>query len=169
MLFRSNGEVEIISTHDQILGGPDGQIYIGCRFPADANYRCELQELGLKVGKKLAEKGALERFAVDFVTVDKGNGQWDRSSPIRENRIISFIELYSAPDSVVDFLGCDCCFSVFDCSWMEFGSVHHSVVCFQDSDFDRPQFLPPSVDFSGYLDLGSGFYCLVLHHLCAYP
>jgi hypothetical protein len=69
--------VEILSTHDQILGGPDGQIYIGCRFPADENYRCELQELGLKVGKKLAEKGALERFAVDFVTVDKGNGEWD--------------------------------------------------------------------------------------------
>ena len=72
-----NGEVEIISTHDQILGGPDGQIYIGCRFPADENYRCELQELGLRVGKKLAEKGALERFAVDFVTVDKGDGKWD--------------------------------------------------------------------------------------------
>jgi hypothetical protein len=72
-----NGEVEIISTHDQILGGPDGQIYIGCRFPADENYRCELQELGLRVGKKLAEKGALERFAVDFVTVDEGNGKWD--------------------------------------------------------------------------------------------
>ena len=30
-----NGEVEILSTHDQILGGPDGQIYLGCRFPAD--------------------------------------------------------------------------------------------------------------------------------------
>ncbi|OBQ11907.1 MAG: carboxylate-amine ligase [Anabaena sp. LE011-02] len=72
-----NGEVEIISTHDQILGGPDGQIYIGCRFPADEKYRCELQELGLRVGKKLAEKGALERFAVDFVTVDKGDGKWD--------------------------------------------------------------------------------------------
>jgi hypothetical protein len=48
------GEVEILSTHDQILGGPDGQIYIGCRFPADEKYRCQLQELGLKVGEKLA-------------------------------------------------------------------------------------------------------------------
>ncbi|TAF06843.1 MAG: carboxylate-amine ligase [Nostocales cyanobacterium] len=72
-----DGEVEILSTHDQILGGPDGQIYLGCRFPADENYRLELQDLGLKVGKKLAEKGALERFGVDFVTVDQGNGKWD--------------------------------------------------------------------------------------------
>jgi hypothetical protein len=72
-----NGEVEILSTHDQILGGPDGQIYLGCRFPADEKYRLELQKLGLEVGKKLAEKGALERFGVDFVAVDKGDGNWD--------------------------------------------------------------------------------------------
>ncbi|WP_066383851.1 MULTISPECIES: peptide ligase PGM1-related protein [unclassified Anabaena] len=71
------GEVEILSTHDQILGGPDGQIYLGCRFPADESYRLQLQNLGLKVGKKLAEKGALERFGVDFITVDQGNGEWE--------------------------------------------------------------------------------------------
>ncbi|WP_413175822.1 peptide ligase PGM1-related protein [Anabaena azotica] len=72
-----DGEVEILSTHDQILGGPDGQIYLGCRFPADESYRVQLQQLGLKVGKKLAEKGTLERFGVDFVTVDQGDGKWD--------------------------------------------------------------------------------------------
>ncbi len=71
------GEVEILSTHDQILGGPDNQIYLGCRFPADEKYRLQLQQLGLQVGKKLLEKGALERFGVDFITVDQGNGQWD--------------------------------------------------------------------------------------------
>jgi PGM1 C-terminal domain len=76
-LITPNGEVEILSTHDQILGGPDGQIYLGCTFPADETYRVQLQELGLKVGKKLAEKGALERFGVDFITVDLGNGKWD--------------------------------------------------------------------------------------------
>ncbi|ADI63661.1 peptide ligase PGM1-related protein [Trichormus azollae] len=70
-------KVEILSTHDQILGGPDGQVYLGCRFPADENYRVQLQQLGLKVGKKLAEKGILERFGVDFVTVNQGNGKWD--------------------------------------------------------------------------------------------
>ncbi|MBW4557171.1 MAG: carboxylate-amine ligase [Trichormus sp. ATA11-4-KO1] len=71
------GEVEIVSTHDQILGGPDGQIYLGCRFPADPSYRLQLQQWGLKIGKKLAEKGAFERFGVDFITVDQGNGEWD--------------------------------------------------------------------------------------------
>ncbi|MBE9006800.1 carboxylate-amine ligase [Fortiea sp. LEGE XX443] len=71
------GEVEILSTHDQILGGPDGQIYLGCRFPADESYRLPLQQLGLKVGGKLAEKGAIERFGVDFITVDQGDKNWD--------------------------------------------------------------------------------------------
>lgn len=75
------GEVEILSTHDQILGGPNGQIYLGCRFPADESYRLRLQALGLKVGKKLAEKGAIERFGVDFVAVHQpdavGKPEWD--------------------------------------------------------------------------------------------
>jgi hypothetical protein len=63
------GEVEILSTHDQILGGPSGQIYLGCRFPADEAYRLRIQDLSLKVGRSLAEKGALERFGVDFIAV----------------------------------------------------------------------------------------------------
>jgi hypothetical protein len=63
------GTVEILSTHDQILGGPDGQIYLGCRFPADDAYRLRLQELGLKIGHFLADKGALERYGVDFIAV----------------------------------------------------------------------------------------------------
>jgi hypothetical protein len=71
------GEVEILSTHDQILGGPDGQIYLGCRFPADESYRLQIQNLGLEVGKNLAKKGALERYGVDFITVQKDNGEWD--------------------------------------------------------------------------------------------
>lgn len=75
------GDVEILSTHDQILGGPNGQIYLGCRFPADESYRLRLQELGLRVGKSLAEKGATERFGVDFVVVQQPNvtdkPEWD--------------------------------------------------------------------------------------------
>jgi PGM1 C-terminal domain len=70
------GTVEILSTHDQILGGPDGQIFLGCQFPAAAGYRRQLQELGLAVGKNLAAKGAIERFGVDFMAVPKADGSW---------------------------------------------------------------------------------------------
>ena len=76
--IRPSGEVEIISTHDQILGGVDGQVYEGCYFPADADYRHELQEMGLKVGEVLAAKGAIERYGVDFITVqDPHTKRWD--------------------------------------------------------------------------------------------
>src|SRR5262249_44938983 len=33
-----NGTVEVLSTHDQILGGPHGQTYMGCRLPASPAY-----------------------------------------------------------------------------------------------------------------------------------
>jgi hypothetical protein len=64
-----NGQVEILSTHDQVLGGPDGQIFLGCTFPAADAYRLALQEMGRKVGENLAAKGALERYSVDFIAV----------------------------------------------------------------------------------------------------
>jgi hypothetical protein len=67
------GEVEILSTHDQILGGPDGQIFLGCSFPADESYRLRLQEWGWKVGKALAARGALERYSVDFIAVRRAD------------------------------------------------------------------------------------------------
>ena len=75
-----NGEVEILSTHDQILGGPDGQIYLGCKFPADEAYRLRLQDLGMRIGRALADKGAIERYGVDFVAVHQPNStgpKWD--------------------------------------------------------------------------------------------
>ncbi len=71
------GEVEILSTHDQILGGPDGQVFLGCRFPADDAYRLQVQDYGLQVGKRLAAKGALERFGLDFIAVPRADGSWD--------------------------------------------------------------------------------------------
>lgn len=74
------GEVKILSTHDQILGGPNGQIYLGCRFPAEESYRLRLQTLGMQVGRALAEKGAIERYGVDFIAVRQPEGSergWD--------------------------------------------------------------------------------------------
>jgi PGM1 C-terminal domain len=59
--------VEIISTHDQILGGCDGQIFQGCLFPADEAYRLSLQALGEQVGQQLAQKGAIGHYGVDFL------------------------------------------------------------------------------------------------------
>ncbi len=69
------GEVSVISTHDQVLGGPNGQIYLGCTFPADERYRLGIQEAGLKIAHVLKEKGVLGIWGVDFVSVKSGD-QW---------------------------------------------------------------------------------------------
>jgi hypothetical protein len=70
------GGLEYISTHDQILGGPSGQIFQACTFPADAAYAREIQALARRVGEVLKAKGVLGRFGVDFVSVPRGNG-WE--------------------------------------------------------------------------------------------
>jgi hypothetical protein len=61
------GEVELISTHDQLLGGRSGQVFLGSRFPAEAGYRSALHAAGLRVGRELASRGVLGRFSVDFL------------------------------------------------------------------------------------------------------
>ena len=69
------GEVQILSTHDQVLGGPSGQIFLGCTFPADKEYRLDLQELGTRIGELLRDRGVLGRFAIDFISV-KEEDKW---------------------------------------------------------------------------------------------
>ncbi len=71
------GQVERLSTHDQVLGGASGQTYLGCRFPADAAYAPAIMREAAKVGDRLAREGVVGRFAIDFVAVRGQNGAWD--------------------------------------------------------------------------------------------
>ena len=64
-----DGTVELLSTHDQLLGGASGQAYLGCVFPADPAYARSIAEPAMVVGRHLAGLGVIGRFAVDFVTV----------------------------------------------------------------------------------------------------
>ena len=71
-----SGEVELLSTHDQLLGGPTGQMYLGCVFPAAAAYARLITGHAEQIGQRLAREGALGRFAVDFVVVRDSGGSW---------------------------------------------------------------------------------------------
>jgi hypothetical protein len=72
------GEVLAISTHDQILGGPQGQTYLGCRFPARDDYRLVMSEMAERVGAVLARKGVVSRFGVDFLATRRRlEDPWD--------------------------------------------------------------------------------------------
>ncbi len=68
------GLVELLSTHDQLLGGASGQSYLGCVFPADPEYARAITAHADTIGARLAKLGALGRFAVDFVVVREGAG-----------------------------------------------------------------------------------------------
>lgn len=68
-----HGEIDVLSTHDQILGGPDDQVYLGCRFPARPRYRKAIRDAAVKVAALLAERGVIGPFGIDFV-VPAGDG-----------------------------------------------------------------------------------------------
>ncbi|HSN73093.1 MAG TPA: ATP-grasp domain-containing protein, partial [Steroidobacteraceae bacterium] len=69
------GSLELISTHDQVLGGSSQQVFLGSTFPASSAYARELHEIGERVGEVLRSHGVLGRFGVDFVSVQEA-GRW---------------------------------------------------------------------------------------------
>ena len=71
------GELELLSTHDQMLGGATGQAYLGCIFPADPGYAPLISAEAAKVGRRLVAEGVLGRFALDFVVVRNDAGEWE--------------------------------------------------------------------------------------------
>jgi len=77
-MIHEDGSTVIISTHEQVLGGADDQVYLGCRFPCDAAYREKLHSYAKLVAKFLASKGARGRFGVDFIASPQK--PWDFSN-----------------------------------------------------------------------------------------
>ncbi len=73
---RPDGSVELLSTHDQLLGGTSGRSYLGCVFPADPEYSRLISEPAQRIADRLASAGALGRFAIDFVVVRDETGSW---------------------------------------------------------------------------------------------
>ncbi len=71
------GEPQVISTHDQVLGGPSGQVYMGCTFPAAADYRLEIQTAGANIAREMAARGVIGRFGIDFVSVQRSDNSWE--------------------------------------------------------------------------------------------
>ncbi|MGF1554493.1 MAG: peptide ligase PGM1-related protein [Paracoccaceae bacterium] len=70
-----HGRLEAVSTHDQVTGGLSGQVYEGCRFPAEGSYRRAIQEAGRGAAEALARAGVVGNFGIDFVSV-RGRDGW---------------------------------------------------------------------------------------------
>jgi hypothetical protein len=73
------GATQIISTHDQVLGGGTGQIYLGCTFPAESTCCEGLHDAARRVTAVLAADGVVARFSIDFVSTRVENA-WVHSA-----------------------------------------------------------------------------------------
>ena len=71
-----DGRVELLSTHDQLLGGPSGQSYLGCMFPADPGYARTISRYAVAAAERLVTLNVIGRFAFDFVVVREADGTW---------------------------------------------------------------------------------------------
>ena len=68
-------QTDILSTHDQLLGGMDKQIFLGAFFPASGEYSVDIARAAGAVSEELAMYGVLGRFSIDFISV-KENNKW---------------------------------------------------------------------------------------------
>ena len=71
-----DGQSYLVSSHEQVLGGSTGQVYLGCRFPASDNDRDTLHTEAIRIGRVLAERGVVGRFGIDFLTCQDEDGKW---------------------------------------------------------------------------------------------
>jgi hypothetical protein len=67
------GQISIVSTHDQVLGGTSGQIFLGSTFPADAEYSRDIRRPG-GGGGSAQTTGRVGPFR-DRLPLDKTRGQ----------------------------------------------------------------------------------------------
>jgi hypothetical protein len=91
------GETVATSTHDQILGGPSGQIYLGCTFPAHDDYRKAIHDAGIAVGAVLCKHDVVSRFGVDFlVWKNHPNEPWQMTALEINLRVLGTTHPYLA-------------------------------------------------------------------------
>lgn len=68
--------IQVLSSHEQVLGGELGQTYLGCRFPAESSYRGGIQSDAVRVAEVLRDRGVIGRFGVDFIAWPATDG-WE--------------------------------------------------------------------------------------------
>ncbi len=69
------GTIDVISTHDQVLGGNHQQVFLGATFPANPEYSIEIAEIAGKIAREAVALGVIGRLGVDFISV-KENNRW---------------------------------------------------------------------------------------------
>ncbi|MFJ2031477.1 peptide ligase PGM1-related protein [Streptosporangium sp. NPDC087985] len=68
------GAYDVVATHEQILGGPNGDVYQGCSFPAHPEYRAQVGACAEQIARVLAGRGVVGLFGMDFFAVKTDAG-----------------------------------------------------------------------------------------------
>lgn len=68
------GKCDILSTHDQLLSGESGQVFMGAYFPASQDYAVEIGGMAMCVAQALQQKGVIGRFGIDFLSIKNETG-----------------------------------------------------------------------------------------------
>ncbi len=76
MRIHPDGTPALVSSHEQVLGGKTGQVYLGCRFPAREDYRLMIQDHALRIGQVLSRRGVIGRFGIDFLLTRSAEQDW---------------------------------------------------------------------------------------------
>lgn len=76
MRIHPDGAAVLVSSHEQVLGGKTGQVYLGCRFPAREDYRLMIQEQAQRIGNVLSKNGVIGRFGIDFLLTRSEGQDW---------------------------------------------------------------------------------------------
>lgn len=71
-----DGRVAVLATHEQVLGGDNGQVFLGCRLPAHEAYVAALARYGAAIGTELIRQGAVGRVSVDFAAASDDHNEW---------------------------------------------------------------------------------------------
>ena len=80
MRIHPDGTAALVSSHEQVLGGKTGQVYLGCRFPSREEYRLMIQEHALRIGEVLSRRGVIGRFGIDFLLTRSGGEPWQANA-----------------------------------------------------------------------------------------
>ncbi len=75
MRILAGGTDGLVCTHDQLMGGDNGQAFIGCRFPAREEYAGLIVAEADRVRRRLEHEGVVGRFGIDFVVARRA-GRW---------------------------------------------------------------------------------------------
>ena len=71
-----DGVCEVLSTHEQLLGGEDNQVFLGAYFPAPGYVGIPISYGITELCFKLRDQGVIGRFSVDYISVKNEEGEW---------------------------------------------------------------------------------------------